>query len=83
LHALKTALHIALFLLFPFLSLSQDFYIKGQVKDEAGNALQRVRILLHSTGNIYFSGTEGLFGILCSNKSDTLTFLRDGTINTK
>lgn len=52
--------------------------MKGQVKDEAGNALQNVNIYLHSTGYVYFTGMEGSFGILTNNKTDTLSFSMDG-----
>lgn len=70
-------------MLLPLFSLSQQFYIRGQVKDEAGNALQNVSILLHSTGYIYYSGTEGGFGIPSNEKIDTLTFSREGYIKEK
>lgn len=48
------------------------------MKDESGNALQNVTIHLHSTGYIYFSGNEGAFGIISTEKTDTLTFSREG-----
>jgi len=57
---------------------SQQFYIRGDVKDESGNLLQNVNILLHSTGYIYHSGTEGSFGILTSRQKDSLSFSMDG-----
>ena len=60
------------------LAFGQQYYIKGQVKDEAGNALHNVSILLHSSGYLYYSGSEGSFGILTNNKIDTLTFSLEG-----
>lgn len=57
---------------------SQQFYIRGEVKDESGNLLQNVNILLHSTGYIYHSGTEGSFGILTNRPKDSLSFSLDG-----
>ncbi|MGN6400019.1 MAG: VWA domain-containing protein [Flavisolibacter sp.] len=61
----------------PLLVAAQQYYIKGQVKDEAGHALQNVTIYLHSTGYVYYSGSEGGFGILTNNKIDTLSFSYD------
>ena len=75
---LKRFLNIAPLFFCPLLAFAQQYYIKGQVKDEAGHALQNVNIQLHSTGYVYYSGMEGAFGILTSNKIDTLTFSYDG-----
>jgi len=57
---------------------AQQFYIRGEIKDESGNALQNVNILLHSTGYVYHSGTSGAFGILTNKQSDSITFSMDG-----
>ena len=57
---------------------SQQFYIRGEVKDESDNALQNVNILLHSTGYLYHSGSSGSFGIVTGLKKDSLTFWMDG-----
>lgn len=56
----------------------QQFYIRGEVKDESGNALQNVNILLHSTGYVYHSGASGAFGILSNKQKDSITFSMDG-----
>ncbi len=60
------------------LSLSGQYYIRGEVKDEKNNPLQNVRIILHSSGLPYASGTGGAFGILTSRDTDSLTFSLDG-----
>jgi len=52
--------------------------MKGEVRDEQGQALQNVNILLHSTGYVYHSGASGSFGIVTSKKFDTLTFYLEG-----
>ena len=52
--------------------------MKGEVHDESGNALQNVSILLQSTGYVYYSGASGGFGIVTTNKFDTLTFSLEG-----
>lgn len=57
---------------------AQQFYIKGEVKDEGGHPLQNVSILLHSTGYMYASGSGGGFGILTAKKLDTITVSADG-----
>lgn len=62
-----------------FSSLSaQQFYLRGEVKDEAGNILQNVTILQHKTGYVFRSGTQGTFGILCHQEIDTFSFSFEG-----
>jgi Ca-activated chloride channel family protein len=75
---LKTACYIALLLFFGSSLYAQQFYIRGEVKDESGNPLQNVNILLHATGYVYRTGSYGSFGILTNRNSDTLTFWLDG-----
>jgi Ca-activated chloride channel family protein len=75
---LKRIASILLVLLLNTSAFAQQYYIKGEVKDEAGNPLQNVNILLHSTGYIYFSGSTGGFGIVTTKRIDTLTFTADG-----
>jgi len=75
---LKTACHILFFCLF-FSSLSaQQYYLRGEVKDESGNILQNVAILQQRTGYVFRSGTQGTFGILCHNQTDTFSFSFEG-----
>jgi Ca-activated chloride channel family protein len=57
---------------------AQQFYIRGEVKDESGNALQNVTILQHKTGYIFKSGSVGTFGIVSNQQIDTLSFSLDG-----
>ena len=76
--SMRTATYILLFLFFGSSLYGQQFYIRGEVKDESGNPLQNVNILLHATGYVYHTGTYGSFGILSSNNTDTLTFWLDG-----
>jgi len=75
---MKNACCIALFLLSGSSLFSQQFYIRGEVKDESGNPLQSVNILLHSTGYVYHTGSYGSFGILTNKNTDSLTFWLDG-----
>jgi Ca-activated chloride channel homolog len=75
---LKRIAYMILTLLCPVLAAAQQFYIKGQVKDEGGVPLQNVTMLLHSSGYLYKSGSDGSFGILTPKKIDTLTIFREG-----
>ncbi len=79
LHALvKYFLYIIACLLHLSLHAQQQYYMKGEVRDDGGNALQNVHILLHSTGYVYYSGVTGAFGIVTAKRFDTLTFQMDG-----
>jgi len=75
---LKTACHILAFLLFGSSLCAQQFYLRGEVKDEAGNILQNVAILQHKTGYVFRSGTQGTFGILSHLQVDTFSFSFEG-----
>src|SRR5829696_380024 len=76
--ALKRIAYIILTLLCPLLAIYQQFYMKGQVRDEGGSPLQNVTMLLHSSGYLYKSGSDGRFGIMTPAKVDTLTSFREG-----
>jgi Ca-activated chloride channel family protein len=75
---LKAICHIVLFLLFGLSVTGQQYYVRGEVKDEAGNILQNVTILQHRTGYIFRSGSSGTFGILAHQQLDTFSFSLDG-----
>jgi Ca-activated chloride channel family protein len=61
-----------------FFSSRGQFYLRGEVKDENNGLLPEVRILLHSSGYLYRSGSSGAFGIPVSSSTDTLTLSADG-----
>jgi Ca-activated chloride channel homolog len=75
---LKLAFNIILLILICSSASGQQFYIRGEVKDESGNPLQNVNILHHSSGYLYRSGSYGSFGIVTGRHIDTLTFSFDG-----
>jgi Ca-activated chloride channel homolog len=75
---LKTTCHILIFLLFSSSLFAQQFYIRGEVKDESGNVLQNVKILQLTTGYVFKSGSEGTFGIVSKQQVDTFSFSLDG-----
>ena len=59
-------------------ALCQQFYLRGEVKDESGNPLQNVTILHQRTGYVYKSGSVGTFGINIDHRIDTFGFSMDG-----
>lgn len=55
-----------------------QYYLKGEIKDEADNLLSNVKIILRSSGYTYYSGNSGGFGIMSKNAVDSITVLKDG-----
>ncbi|GGB16389.1 YfbK domain-containing protein [Puia dinghuensis] len=60
------------------ISAHAQFYLRGEVKDENNSLLPDVRILVHSSGYLYHSGSSGAFGIPVPAAVDTLTLSADG-----
>lgn len=75
---MKTACHIAIFLLLSSSAFAQQYYVRGEVKDESGNVLQNVTILQHKTGYLFKSGSTGTFGIVSNQQIDTFSFSMEG-----
>lgn len=75
---LKTTCHIACLLLACSSLSAQQFYLRGEVKDEAGNILQNVTILQLKTGYLFRSGTAGTFGIVTNQQVDSFSFAMEG-----
>lgn len=59
-------------------SLSAQYYMRGEVKDEKGNLLSNAKMLLHSTGYLYYAGSSGGYGILSTKQSDSVTVSYEG-----
>jgi Ca-activated chloride channel homolog len=74
---LKSAL-LLLFGSLLFFSSRGQFYLRGEIKDENNGLLPDVKILLHSSGYSYHSGSSGAFGIPLSQCWDTLTLSSEG-----
>ena len=74
---MKNAVTI-LFLLLLFSSAPAQFYLRGEVRDEKNNPLTNAKILLHSTGFLYSSGSTGTFGIMTSKEFDSVTISLEG-----
>jgi Ca-activated chloride channel homolog len=75
---LKIAVQIFLFQVFFYTLPGQQFYFRGEVKDERGSLLQNVTIRQMSAGYIYRTGNYGTFGITATRVSDTLEFSLQG-----
>jgi len=74
---LKNVVLIVIGSLFFYHSYSQ-FYLRGEIKDENNSLLPNVKILLHSSGYTYHSGSSGAFGIPVPGPIDTLTLSAEG-----
>ena len=75
---MKTLVHIALMLLIALPFHGQQFYLRGEVRDESGNLLQNVNIRQFSTGYLFRTGNSGSFGIPSAKGADTLLFTYEG-----
>lgn len=75
---MKAACHILCILLFSSSVFAQQFYVRGEVKDESGNVLQNVTIIQHKTGYTFKTGSSGTFGITATQPVDTFSFSLEG-----
>ena len=75
---MKATCHIILLLLSSLAVSAQQYYVRGEVKDESGNILQNVTILQYKTGYVFRSGSSGTFGIVSGQQVDTFSFTMDG-----
>ena len=75
---LKTFAQILLLLLIALPFYGQQFYLRGEVRDEKGNLLQNVNIQQQSTGYLFRTGNSGSFGITSRKEADTLLFSYEG-----
>ena len=75
---MKSFLTIFLLLLVALPFHGQQFYLRGEVRDEGGNLLQNVNIRQQSTGYLFRTGSSGSFGILSAKESDSLVFTYEG-----
>lgn len=61
-----------------FHAAAGQFYLRGEIRDENNSYLPNVRILLHSSGYLYHSGSTGEFGIPLPQANDSLTLSAEG-----
>jgi hypothetical protein len=74
---LKSALLLLLGSLL-FYSSRGQYYLRGEIRDENNGLMPNVKIRLHSSGYLYYSGGSGAFGIPIAQATDTLTLIADG-----
>src|SRR5450432_880209 len=74
---LKNICTILLSLLVTF-SLSAQYYLRGEVKDESKMPLPNTKIIQLSTGYVYYTGNSGGFGIVSSRLEDSIDVSYDG-----
>lgn len=75
---MKSITIIAVMLLIGLPFFGQQFYLRGEVRDEGGNLLQNVNIKQQSTGYLFRTGYSGAFGIPSLKTADTLLFSYEG-----
>lgn len=59
-------------------SLSAQYYMRGEVKDENNTILPNSKIIQLSTGYVYYTGSSGGFGIVSTQLEDSVTVSYDG-----
>jgi Ca-activated chloride channel homolog len=69
---------LILFLFINSITVSSQLYLRGEVKDENENPLPNARIMLHSSGYLYYSGSMGSFGITVPQRYDSITVSLSG-----
>lgn len=74
---MKNCFFYILFIFWATTARSQ-FYLRGEIKDEKNQPLQNAKILLHSSKHVYFSGSQGGFGITTGKLLDSLTISVEG-----
>jgi Ca-activated chloride channel family protein len=78
---LKTILTISIALC-ACLQGNGQYYLRGEIRDEQKNPISNVKIRLQSSEYLYYSGSEGAFGITIPRLVDTMTIVADGFYNT-
>jgi Ca-activated chloride channel homolog len=59
-------------------SSQAQYYLRGEIKDEQNNTLPNVKIWIHSSGYLYYSGSSGGFGIPIPRPTDSVTIVAEG-----
>jgi Ca-activated chloride channel family protein len=59
-------------------TLSAQYYLRGEVRDETNTPLPNSKIILHSTGYVYYTGSSGGFGIVSVKQQDSVVISYDG-----
>lgn len=67
-----------IFLFFILLSADAQYYLRGEIRDENNSPLPNVKIILHSSEYVYYSGYAGKFGIPIPKLTDSVTISSEG-----
>ncbi len=59
-------------------TLSAQYYLRGEVKDEANTVLPNTKIIQLSTGYVYYTGNSGGFGIGSARQDDSVIISYEG-----
>jgi len=62
---------------------AQQFYYRGEVKDESDKMIPYASIVQQSTGYLFKTGSSGNYGILSNIKQDTFIYSMDGYVKQK
>lgn len=62
----------------PFIHISAQYYIRGEILDDKQQPIQNVKIFIPSTRSLFYSGVSGGFGIPSSFLYDSLLLSADG-----
>ena len=60
------------------LSLTAQYYLRGEVKDESSTPLPNTKIIQLSTGYVFYTGNSGGFGIVSTHQDDSVAISYDG-----
>ena len=60
------------------LNVHAQYYFRGEIRNTKNILLQNVKILLHSSNTLYYTGDEGSYGINSSTVIDSATLYLDG-----
>ncbi len=74
---LKKITHIVCLLLLANFANAQ-YYLRGEVRDEKNKPLQNAKIFLHTSKQLYYSGSSGGFGITTHTLVDSATISQEG-----
>jgi Ca-activated chloride channel family protein len=67
-----------LFSLLITLSLTAQYYLRGEVKDEANAPMPNTKIIQLSTGYVFYTGSSGGFGIMSTRQEDSVIISYEG-----
>ena len=81
---MKLVAYITFFIIgYWYTSASSQYYLRGEVKDENNKPISNAKMIMQSTGYIFYTGNSGGFGITSGSMSDSMTISLDGYFSQK